>query len=446
MKPAKLPPLAHAPLVHGHTQTLKAYGDFLSYRPRTVVECASVEDVSNAVAAAGRSELKVRAFGNGYSQGPEIVTDDVAIRLGGLKRIGRLDPVTKTVVVGAGVRLGDLTRFLAESGLSLPSLPFLTECSIGSAVATATHGTSPRWGTISDFVHSLTMVLASGEIRKIDQSSAPGEWRAANVSVGWLGIIVELELQAIAMPWVRFEELSMIIDDFLVRLPRLAELYEHIWAHWTFGADTVVLKCLETSVEGQKGFRPYVDGDAPYWGDQSAKSSGLRRAKAAVRRIASYYPPLERAAKSLRGERPREVRVTMQYSLDASQAPLAIERLRASDFAKLHPGRVLEMKFLKASEQSYLGPNSGRDAVLFNAFWFVDHAIKISVFDLFEDLMMRLGGRPHWGKLHKRQDIEYLRSVYPEWDKFETVRAEFDPNQMFDPPRVSLRAAVLSGP
>jgi len=446
VKPAALRPLVRAQSVPGRTQILKTFGDFLSYQPRKVVDCADVEDVSNAVAAAGRSGLKVRAFGNGYSQGPEILTDDVAIRLGGLKRIGRLDPVTKTVVVGAGVRLGDLTRFLAESGLSLPSLPFLTECSIGSAVATATHGTSPHWGTISDFVQSVTMVLASGEIRKIDRSSAPEEWRAANVAVGWLGIIVELELQAIAMPWVRFEELSMTVDDFLVRLPKLAERYEHIWGHWTFGADTVVLKCLETSIERQKDFGPYVAGDGPFWGDQSTKSAGLRRAKAAVRRIASYYPPLERAAKSLRSARPQEVGVTMQYSLAASQAPLAIERLRASDFAKLNPGRVLEMKFLKASEQSYLGPNSGRDAVLFNTFWFVDPAIKLSVFDLFEDLMMRLGARPHWGKLHKRQDVEYLRSVYPGWDEFETMRAKFDPDQMFDPPRVSLRETILSGP
>jgi L-gulono-1,4-lactone dehydrogenase len=446
VKPTALRPLVRAQSVPGRTQLLKTFGDFVSYQPKKFIDCADVEDVSNAVAAAGRSGLKVRAFGNGYSQGPEIVTDDVAIRLGGLKRIGRLDPVTKTVVVGAGVRLGDLTRFLAESGLSLPSLPFLTECSIGSAVATATHGTSPRWGTVSDFVQSLTMVLASGEIRKIDRSSAPEEWRAANVAVGWLGIIVELELQAIAMPWVRFEELSMTVDDFLVRLPKLAERYEHIWGHWTFGADTVVLKCLETSIERQKDFGPYVAGDGPFWGDQSTKSAGLRRAKAAVRRIASYYPPLERAAKSLRSARPQEVGVTMQYSLAASQAPLAIERLRASDFAKLNPGRVLEMKFLKGSEQSYLGPNSGRDAVLFNTFWFVDHAIKLSVFDLFEDLMIRLGARPHWGKLHKRQDVEYLRSVYPGWDEFETMRAKFDPNQIFDPPRASLREAVLSGP
>ena len=447
VKPATLPPLVHAPVVHGRTQTLKAYGDFLSFQPRRVVECASVEDVSNAVAAAGRSGLKVRAFGNGYSQGPEILVDDVALRLKGLNRIRRLDPVTSRIVVEGGVRIGDLTRFLAGSGLSLPSLPFLTECSIGAAVATATHGTSPRWGTVSDFVQSLSVVLPSGEVRKIDSSSTPEERRAANVAVGWLGIIVELELQAIAMPWVRFEELSMTVDDFLVRMPELAERYEHIWGHWSFDADTVVLKCLETSVESQKGFRAYVAGDGPYWGDQIAKSTGLRRAKAALRRIASYYPPLERAARSLKSERPRDVGVTMQYSLAASQAPLAIERLRASDFAKLNPGRVLEMKFLKASEQSYLGPNSGQDAVLFNTYWFVGEAIKLTVFDPFEDLMMRLGGRPHWGKLHKRQDVEYLRSVFPEWDKFETVRAKFDPNQMFDTPnRAFLREAALSGP
>jgi L-gulonolactone oxidase len=406
-----------------------------------------VEDVSNAVAAASRSGLKVRAFGNGYSQGPEILVDDVAIRLKGLNRIGRLDPLTSRIVVGGGARIGEVTRFLAESNLSLPSLPFLTECSIGAAVATATHGTSPRWGTVSDSVQSLTVVLPSGEVKTIDSSSAPEERRAANVAVGWLGIIVELELQAVAMPWVRYEEISMTIDDLLVRLPQLADRYEHIWGHWSFGADIVVLKCLETSAKTQEGFRPYVAGNGPYWGNQTLKSTRVQQAKAAVRRIASYHPALERAAKSIRGERPRDVGVTMQYSLAASQAPLAIERLRASDFARLNSGRVMEMKFLKASEQSYLGPNSGHDAVLFNAYWFVDEAIKLTVFDLFEDVMMSLGGRPHWGKLHKRQTVEYLRNVYPEWDKFEMVRAKFDPNRTFDPPHgVSVYNTVLSDP
>jgi len=431
-------------LVQGRLQTLKAYGDLLSFQPQKVVECASVEDVSNAVAAASRSGLKVRAFGNGYSQGPEILVDDVAIRFAGLNRIARLDPVTSRVVVGGGVRIGEVTRFLAGSNLSLPSLPFLTECTVGSAVATATHGTSPRWGTVSDSVQCLTVVLPSGEVKTIDSSSAPEERRAANVAVGWLGIIVEVELQAFPMPWVRYEEISMSVDDFLVRLPKLAERYEHIWGHWSFGADTVVLKCLETSAEPQKEFRPYVARDAPYWGSHNLKSRRVHRAKTALRRIAASHPTIMRMVKSVRSGSQREVGVTMQYAVPASQARLAVERLRASDFARLNPGRVMEMKFLKASEQSYLGPNSGHDAVLFNTYWFVDEAIKLTVFDRFEDVMTSLGGRPHWGKLHKRLDVEYLRSVYPDWDKFETVRAKFDPSQTFDPPRsVSHAEAAL---
>jgi FAD/FMN-containing dehydrogenase len=429
-------------LAHGRTQTLKTYGDFLAFQPRRVVECASVEDVSNAVAAADRSGSKVRVFGNGYSQAPEIFVNDVAVRLVGLNRIKSVDSVRRTVVAEAGVRMGDLTRCLAESGLSLPSLPFLTECTIGAAVATATHGTSPQWGTVSDFVRSMTMVLPSGEIRRIDRSSAPDERRASSVAVGWLGIITEIELQAIAMPSVRFEELSMTIDDFLARMPQLAGRYEHVWGHWSFGADSVVLKCLETSVEPQKDFRPYVEGDGPYWGDQSVKSTRVRQAKAALRRIAAPYPALKRIAKSVRSARPRKVGVTMQYAVPVSQAAKAIERLRASDFAKLHLGNVMEMKFLKASEQSYLAPNAGYDALLFNTYWFVDEAVKLTVFDLFEDVMISLGGRPHWGKIHKRPGVDYLRSVYPEWDKFETVRAKFDPTRMFKPPDLMLASEV----
>ena len=184
-------------------------------------------------------------------------------------------------------------------------MPFLTECSIGAAVATATHGTSPRWGTVSDSVQSLTIVLPSGEVKKIDSSSTLDERRAANVAVGWLGIVVEVELQAIAMPLVRFEELSMTIDDFLVRLPNLTQRYEHIWGHWTLGADTVVLKCLETSVEREKEFRPYVAGEEPYWGGQSLKSTRVHRAKTAF--VGSGRPPrAEARGENVKSARPRK--------------------------------------------------------------------------------------------------------------------------------------------
>jgi L-gulonolactone oxidase len=40
------------------------------------------------------------------------------------------------------------------------------------------------------------------------------------------------------------------------------------------------------------------------------------------------------------------------------------------------------------------------------------------------------GGRPHWGKRHY-QTADSLRDRYPEWDRFEAVRARFDPTGVF---------------
>jgi L-gulono-1,4-lactone dehydrogenase len=401
--------------------------------PRHVIECGTVEEVSSAVVSAARSGSKVRVFGNGYSYGTEIITNDLALRLNSLKRVRHLDRVKKTVVVDAGLRLGDLNRFLAGAGLSLPSLPMLPHASMGGAVATGTHGTSARWGTMSDFVQSLTMVLASGEVKRIDRLNEPEEMRAASVAIGLLGVIVELELQAISMPWVRLEVLSMTVDDFLRQMSTLMQRYEHLWGHWRFGADIITLRCLETRAESKKGFRPYVAGDVPFWGIANMKSATINRAKPHVHRIASLHPALWAAAKRAMRPKSQQVAVSMQYGVAAWQAAAAIEQLRSSEFSRSNPSRVLELKFLKGSDLSYLGPNAGYDSVLFNTWWFVDEAVKMKVFDSFEDLMLRLGARPHWGKLHRRVDIEYLRAVYPDWDRFEAVQLRVDPNHMFSP-------------
>src|SRR5205807_1963818 len=148
--------------------------------------------------------LRVRAMGFGNSWAAHVVTPDVLVNLCKLNRIHTIDTVNKTVVVDAGVRLGNLTRALAERSLSLPSLSFLPDVTIGGAVATATHGTSPNWGTLSDFVRSMDVVLASGEVKKFGPESSPDELRAGRVAIGMLGVIVRLELQVVDRPWVRF--------------------------------------------------------------------------------------------------------------------------------------------------------------------------------------------------------------------------------------------------
>jgi FAD/FMN-containing dehydrogenase len=51
-------------------------------------------------------------------------------------------------------------------------------------------------------------------------------------------------------------------------------------------------------------------------------------------------------------------------------------------------------------------------------------------FEAVEAIMDELGGRPHWGKRHF-QTAATLRGRYPDWDRFQAVRARLDPRGVF---------------
>jgi L-gulonolactone oxidase len=47
-----------------------------------------------------------------------------------------------------------------------------------------------------------------------------------------------------------------------------------------------------------------------------------------------------------------------------------------------------------------------------------------------EEIMTSFEGRPHWGKRHFQSAGE-LQSRYPDWDRFQAVRARLDPEGLF---------------
>ena len=54
-------------------------------------------------------------------------------------------------------------------------------------------------------------------------------------------------------------------------------------------------------------------------------------------------------------------------------------------------------------------------------------------FEAFWSIVDSVGGRPHWGKMH-RLGAEELRERYPRFDDFRRLRAELDPGGLFDNP------------
>jgi L-gulono-1,4-lactone dehydrogenase len=409
-EPVSVPSLY--PALHGTSRKIATFNGAWTFKPKHTIDCGSNADVSSAVMEAVSAGLRIRPMGTASSWASELLTRDVCIRVGRLNRFHGVDAARGTVSVEAGVRLGDLTRVLAAHGLSLPSLPFNPNVTVGGAVSSATHGTSPKWGTLSDFVTSMKIVLASGEVQELGPQSPPDELRAARVAVGMLGVAVEMELETIRMPWVRLSELSMDLSTFLAQRHAILSQYEHVWGHWTLGKDHIHIECLETRPEPEKGFHPYVIGDTGSW-------HSLRKSP----------PPA--AALTVTAGSARRVWMSMQYGVALSQIEMTIDSIRTSEFAEKHVGMVVEMKFLKKNDRSFLGPNVDRDSVLFNIWWLVDEDIKHSVFDNFENTMRGLNARPHWGKLHRLPDLKYMKGAYPSWGEFEAVRSRFDPGGTF---------------
>jgi L-gulonolactone oxidase len=415
---------------------ITTYEDIWKFTPRRLVNSASIDDICKAVADATSAGLRVRAMGFGNSWAAHVVTRDVLVDVSKLNRIHAIDPVKKTVVVDAGVRLGDLTRVLAEKNLSLPSLSFLPDVTIGGAVATATHGTSPNWGTISDFVRSMDVVLASGEVRTFGPDSSPGEFRAARVAIGMLGVIVRLELQVVDRPWVRFSQEQMDLQALRERLPALLAKYEHIWVHWILGEDQVKVELLEKRTAPGQGCHPYA---AIWHPSNRIVVQLLNRLGVSTSSLLQWRDRLVGLLKgkssggtlaTMRGGQGQSF-MSMQYAFPASQLDIAIDRIRSSTFSAQNPGRIVEFKFLKHQDLSYLGPNSDADAVGFNLWWLVDDAARFTVFESFEQLMKDMGARPHWGKFHTPPSIEEMRAAYPRWAEFEAVRARLDPTGTF---------------
>jgi FAD/FMN-containing dehydrogenase len=106
---------------------------------------------------------------------------------------------TSTVTVAAGIPQRVLLDYLAEyrhwkqpNGWSLPAYSWFIDQTMGGAVATGTHGSSMRYGSLSSQMVGLKLLTANSTIIEITPKKNEHLWKAAGVSVGRLGVITEL--------------------------------------------------------------------------------------------------------------------------------------------------------------------------------------------------------------------------------------------------------------
>jgi L-gulonolactone oxidase len=407
-------------------------------RPRAIVHPGSVQEIAAAVGRAARDGLRVRVAGAGHSFSDIACSDGLLIVLDRFQGVLDVDRESGLVRVQGGTTIALLNACLAEHGLALENLGDIDVQSIAGAISTATHGTGARLRNIPSQVAELTLVLADGSTLVCSQERDPETFRAVRVGLGALGVVVEVTLRCVPAFTLCGVDAPAPLQETLERFEELALANEH-FEFFVFPHCDVALTRTNNRTEEPPRPRGKV---AEYAGDVLLTNYAFELFCRIGRRLPSRIPEINRLVTRLAGSSkridrsdrifasPRLVRFTeMEYALPREHTTEAVRRvmemLEERGFAVPFPIEVRTV----APDDALLSTAAGRESGFVAVHMYRGMQWR-AYFEAVEEIMDSLDGRPHWGKRHFQTAVT-LRPRYPEWDRFQGVRARLDPEGRF---------------
>ena len=405
--------------------------------PAVVATPADEDELAAVVKEAAAAGRRVKAVGAGHSFTGAALTDGTQVRLDRYARVLSADPSSGLVTVQAGIRLEALNRELAAIGLAMENLGDIAYQSIAGAIATGTHGTGARIGTIATQVRGLRLVTGDGSVVDCSPSVEPELFSAARVGVGALGLVSTVTLQAVPNFRLHAVEEPLRLDAVLDALDDHVDGHDHFEFFWVPHTGWALTKSNDRTDEplsprGRwKAFRDDVLLSNVAFG-ALCRLGRLR--PSAIPRLARALPSAGRVEYVERSDSvfasPRYVHFTESEWAVPREA--AVEAVRSvKDWVKrsgLFLNFPVEVRFV-AADDIPLSPATGRDTcyIAVHVYRGMDNT---QYFSAVEDIMTSLGGRPHWGKLHS-QTAASLAPRYPQWDAFRAARRRVDPEGRF---------------
>ena len=122
----------------------------------------------------------------------------------------------------------------------------------------------------------------------------------------------------------------------------------------------------------------------------------------------------------------------MEYAVPFEKGPETVrEVVKTIRTRSINTGFPLEFRTV-AADDVWMSPFFERPSVTIAVHQY--HSVDTKkLFDAAEAVFRSVDGRPHWGKRHSLTAAD-LRPRYPEWGRFQTVRARLDPEGRFQNP------------
>ena len=406
--------------------------------PAAVEQPASVEELRAAIERAVGAGRSVRPAASGHSFTDIACTDGVMLRLDRMNRVLEVDRAAGLAKVEGGIVIRDLSEALARERLALENLGDIDVQTAAGAISTATHGTGERFGNISAQVEALELVTADGTVIQCSRDADPELWRAARVGLGSLGAIASVTFRVVPAFTIRRHDHPLPLEDACARLDELAAANDH-FEFYVFPHTRTALCRESRHVDDPPDPRR---GASEYLQETVLENHALALMCQIAKRFPSRIPAINRfITRTLSGSvktdashrvfsTRRLVRFTeMEYAIPREHGPEALRRvldmIDRRGYAVPFP---IEFRIV-AGDDAHLSTAYGRDTVYIAVHMYRGMAWE-PYFRAVEAIMDDYDGRPHWGKRHF-QSAATLAPRYPEWDRFQSIRARLDPDGRF---------------
>src|ERR1051326_2204068 len=180
----------------GYDEARKVYNGMIDRRPRLIAKCTDVADVMAAVHMARANNLRVSIRGGGHNAaGLGVCDDGLVIDLERMNYV-RVDPSSRTVLVGGGCKWKDVDHASHAFGLAVPSGVISTTGVGGLTLGGGMGHLTRKYGLTIDNLLSVDMVLADGSFVEASADENPDLFWAVRGGGGNFGIVTSFLFQA----------------------------------------------------------------------------------------------------------------------------------------------------------------------------------------------------------------------------------------------------------
>lgn len=420
---------------------MKNWAGNIKWNPSEVVYPSTEKEIQQLVVRAGKEEKKIRLIGTGHSFTALCKTDHILMSLDKYQGLVSVDKDQMQATVKGGTKLGYLGDLLKQSGMAMENLGDIDVQSIAGTISTGTHGTGKQFGTISTQVIALRLINGKGELVDCSPTKNPELFKAAQVSLGVMGVITQITLQCVPTYKLWVQERGENLQTVLPNIEDLVAQHRNFEFFWLPYTQKIVSKTSNV-VEGKKVNRSnifsylneyllengvlYLFCKFAEWFPSQNQNISKLTSKLVTDNSKVHYS--HKVYASARLVKFREMEYNIPADVFHEVWNKVVETVNSGNF-KIH--FPLEVRWVKGDD-IYMSPAYGRDSVYIACHVFGKKEC-MPYFNALEEIFRDYDGRPHWGKMNTLTHTD-VKALYPKFPNFLEHREAHDPKQIFITP------------